>query len=129
MEAPYLPDGGARIPSAAMLAGHTPVSAKSSDTEAFKAALGILAPPSGKYVASIALATGTITVTYGNDANATLVLTPLLSIKPLVSPNLDVIWVCGNSAAPAGAAESGTGASGLNLTTVLNKYMPSSCRA
>ncbi len=93
------------------------------------AALGILAPPSGKYVASIALATGTITVTYGNDANATLVLTPLLSIKPLVSANLDVIWVCGNSAAPAGAVESATGASALNLTTVLNKYMPSACRA
>ncbi|MCZ6911297.1 MAG: pilin [Proteobacteria bacterium] len=93
------------------------------------AALGITAPPSGKYVASIALATGTMTITYGNDANATLVLTPLLSVKPLVSANLDIIWVCGNSAPPAGAVESGTGASAANLTNVLNKYMPSSCRA
>ncbi|MCZ6715962.1 MAG: pilin, partial [Gammaproteobacteria bacterium] len=93
------------------------------------AALGITAPPSGKYVSAIALAAGTMTITYGNDANATLVLTPLLSIKPLVSANLDIIWVCGNSAPPAGAVESGTGPSAANLTTVLNKYMPSSCRA
>ena len=92
------------------------------------ATLGIVAPPSGKYVAALGLATGTITVTYGNQANATLVLTPLLSIKPLVSPNLDVIWICGTSAPPAGAVEAATGASGANLTTVLAKYMPSACR-
>ena len=92
------------------------------------AALGIAAAPSGKYVAALGLAAGTITVTYGNQANATLVLTPLLSIKPLVSANLDIIWVCGTSAAPGGAVEAATGPSGANLTSVLAKYMPSACR-
>ncbi len=90
--------------------------------------LGITNPSSGKYVNNIILTVGTISVTYGNDANATLVLTPLLTIKPMVSANLDVIWVCGNSTPPAGAVEAGTGASATIATSVLNKYMPSSCR-
>lgn len=92
--------------------------------------LGILAPPSGRYVASLILTTGTITVTYGNDANATLVLTPVMAIKPRVSANLDVVWFCGNSVVPAGSGiiEAPTGASANIVTTVLNKYMPSSCR-
>src|SRR2546421_650669 len=35
-------------------------------------ALGYTADPSGKYVADITVATGTITITYGNQANANL---------------------------------------------------------
>ncbi len=90
--------------------------------------LGITNPPTGRYVTGITITTGSIQVTYGNDANATLVLTPLLAIKPYVSANLDVIWICGNATPPAGAGEAGTGASGNLVTSVLNKYMPSSCR-
>ena len=91
-------------------------------------ALGINAVVSGKYVASIAMVTGTITVTYGNDANATLLTTgSLLSIRPMVSANLDVIWVCGAAAAPGGAVDTVPPAA-ANLTTVLAKYMPSACR-
>ncbi|MCZ6880716.1 MAG: pilin [Gammaproteobacteria bacterium] len=92
------------------------------------AALGITNPPSGRYVNNLILTTGTISVTYGNDANATLVLTPLLTIKPWVSANLDVVWACGNSGQPAGTTEAPTGNSGTIATTVLNKYMPSACR-
>ena len=96
------------------------------------AALGITSPPSGRYVDNLILTDGTISVTYGNDSNATLATAGanLLAIKPLVSANLDVVWFCGNSVVPAGSGiiEAPTGASGIITTTVPNKYMPSACR-
>lgn len=89
--------------------------------------LGYTNLPSGKYVGQIQVEDGTITVTYGNDANAAI-NGKLLSIKPLVSPNLDVVWVCGTSAAPTGAAEAAAGASGGDQTDIDQKYLPTTCR-
>ncbi len=94
---------------------------------ATEANIGFAAQPSGKYVTGVAGQAGTISITYGNDANQN-VNGNIMSLKPLVSGNNDVIWVCGNAAAPAGAAEAATGASGANNTDLLDKYMPSSCR-
>lgn len=85
-------------------------------------------PPSGKYVEGIDVADGTISITYGNDANAAIA-GQILSLKPLVSPNNDVIWVCGYHAAPTGAAEASGGASGGDQTSVTAKYLPSNCRS
>ena len=87
--------------------------------------LGFTAAPSGKYVASIALNAGTINVSYGNQANAALTAAPILSIVPYTSPNGDVIWVCGRAAAPGGATIGGA----AGTTSVVNKYLPVSCRA
>jgi len=85
----------------------------------------------GKYVSDVDIDTGTITITYGNEANAAIAA-ETLSIKPFLSANGDVVWVCGNAAAPAGTVEEDPAdvASGDNDTSVdlLNKYMPSSCR-
>jgi type IV pilus assembly protein PilA len=97
------------------------------------AAVGVNAVKSGKYVTGVAIATGTINITFGNQANAAIA-TDILSLKPLVSPNNDVIWVCGNRAAPAGAAEATSGASSANATTMNAanneaKYLPATCRA
>ncbi len=91
------------------------------------AALGILNAPSGKYVTGLAVNAGTIIITYGNQANQ-VVLNQTLSLKPLVSLNSDVIWVCGTALNPAGSAEAGTGASGAVATTILGKYTPATCR-
>jgi type IV pilus assembly protein PilA len=85
-------------------------------------------PASGKYVSSVAVNNGTIVITYGVDAN-TAIAGKILALKPMVSPNNDVIWVCGRAAAPAGAVESAGGNSGANSTDVLAKYLPSNCRA
>jgi len=41
---------------------------------------------SGKYVADVTVATGTITITYGGQANANLIATPILSLRPRLSP-------------------------------------------
>ena len=82
----------------------------------------------GKYVASVAVVTGTISITYGLQANLTALAAAnrVLSLKPYLSANNDVIWVCGYHGVPVGAGA--VPASGGNVTTVLPKYLPSNCR-
>ena len=95
------------------------------------AALGIAEEPSGKYVETITVTDGTIDITYGIDANADNLAGEILSLKPLVSTNGDVIWVCGDAADPSTASEAAT-ASGANNTSFgtnsKGKYLPSNCR-
>ena len=89
-------------------------------------ALGYTSLPSGKYVASVNVATGTINITYGLQSNANLIAFPVLSLRPTLSPNGDVIWTCGRHAVlgtdPATAASP-------SATTVVDKYLPQNCRA
>ena len=80
-------------------------------------------PPSGKYVQSVAVASGVITITYGIQSNSAI-NGSTLSLKPGVSPNNDVIWVCGTAPAPSGMSST----SGTSVNTVNTKYLPKSCR-
>jgi type IV pilus assembly protein PilA len=96
-------------------------------------ALGVSTAPTGKYVSGISVNTGTITITYGNDANSAI-LNDTLSLQPLASPNLDVIWKCGSRAvsvsgatATAGATTSGDSAT-TTASSIEGKYRPSNCR-
>jgi type IV pilus assembly protein PilA len=95
-------------------------------------ALGIANLPSGKYVESIDIVDGTIDILYGIDANTANLAGEHLGLKPMVSPNDDVIWVCGDAADPSTASESAGGNSGANPTTFggasKGKYLPSNCR-
>ena len=92
------------------------------------AAVGVVAVKSGKYVAGVLISTGTINITYGLQANTNLIAAPILSLRPRISPNGDVIWVCGRAAAPAGATDPAV-ASSADATTVVAKYLPKTCRA
>jgi hypothetical protein len=47
-----------------------------------------------------------------------------LVLHPGTNQNDDVIWVCGNADDPAGV----TMAAGTGTNSVLDKYMPASCR-
>jgi len=97
--------------------------------------LGIETAPSGKYVTSVTLEDGAIAITYGEQANQA-VNGLILGLKPFVSTNLDVIWVCGNATPPDTANDGLAGppaiaASGANPTTFAdgtNKYLPATCR-
>jgi type IV pilus assembly protein PilA len=93
-------------------------------------ALGYTNLPSGKYVGSVDIATGTITITYGNQANANLVTAPILSLRPRLSANGDVVWICGRhtDTTIVGLTDPAVAASG-DTTSVLDKYLPSNCRA
>src|SRR5688500_3785046 len=64
-----------------------------------------------RYVESVDVTTGTITIVYGKDANAKIDGQQLV-LQPFVNENGDVVWKCGNADAAAGAsADPGGGAS------------------
>ena len=79
----------------------------------------------GKYVSSITIAGGGITVLYGHEANVKNLMGKKVGLQPGASTNGDVIWRCGYGANPSGW--SGT-AGTTGSTTVAGKYLPSVCR-
>jgi len=89
------------------------------------AGMGSAADIQGKYVSSIAIAGGGITVTYGNEVNDRID-GETVGLQPGASVNGDVIWKCGTSADPAGWSATTVGSTAS--TSVPGKYLPSSCR-
>ncbi|MBK7902880.1 MAG: pilin [Proteobacteria bacterium] len=91
------------------------------------AGMGSATDIQGKYVSSITVGGGGITVAYGNEVNST-VAGDQVGLTPGASVNGDVIWRCGDPAAdPSGWDTAGTAATD-GTTTIANKYLPSSCR-
>ena len=88
---------------------------------------------SGRYVISVGIVNGTITITYGNEANQAIA-GETLSIIPYESPDLSVVWRCGAAPAPALTALMGTAGGGVTAAYVapsagmLPRYLPSACR-
>ena len=95
--------------------------------------LGMTVPPSGKYVTSITVTTGTIIVTYGNLANPAIAGDGVV-LRPGATESGDVVWVCQDGDIPAlGAAVPNTllGAMAPDVNAaspVEGKYLPSNCR-
>jgi type IV pilus assembly protein PilA len=85
----------------------------------------------GNYVTSLAVVNGRIDITFGNRASATIA-GQSLSLTPYETPSRAVVWVCGTSSPPAGLSLMGTAGGGTAVTpggtTVLDRYLPSSCR-
>lgn len=94
-----------------------------------EADLGITAVKSGKYVEGVTLSNGTIIIDYGLQANADALAAgqDVLMLRPTVSPNGDIIWNCGLHTEEG--ADPASGGADANATTVLDKYLPSTCRA
>ncbi|MEE9570631.1 MAG: pilin [Gammaproteobacteria bacterium] len=89
----------------------------------------------GKYVASVAILNGVITITYGNEANAQITTAGqnTLTLTPYESGDLSVVWRCGAAPVPGGGlSPMGTSGMGVSATyvapTVATQYMPSACR-
>jgi type IV pilus assembly protein PilA len=86
---------------------------------------------SGNYVTQVDIANGTITITYGNSANA-IINGQTLALTPYESADLSVIWKCGNAADPQNASLLGTAAGGttadVGATSLDSKYLPAACR-
>ena len=97
------------------------------DWPATNADLGITSSPTGKYVSGIEIDDGTITVTYGNDANPAITGATgnKLSLRPAGTPNLDVVWSCGGRDLTVSVSVDTAGA---DASTIAGKYRPSSCR-
>jgi len=96
--------------------------------------LGYTVLPSGKYVKSVDVLVGTIKIVYSavapNQANAALD-TLELDLRPTLDSvaSGNIIWTCGkhtivgvDPAAPAAAATA-------DATSVLDKYLPTNCKA
>jgi type IV pilus assembly protein PilA len=86
----------------------------------------------GKYVQSVDVANGTITITYGNEANARI-LNQTVRLVPYVTPDDSVAWRCGGADPPGGAGNSamaGALDSGGTLAQPdMQKYLPAACRS
>jgi type IV pilus assembly protein PilA len=92
-----------------------------------EAGMGSAGQIQGKYVSAITIATGGITIDYGNEANVTHLAPNTVGLTPGVSENGDVIWKCGTAPDPTGWAGGATSAT-VASTSVAGKYLPSSCR-
>ena len=73
--------------------------------------LGAATDKAAKYVESIDVADGVITVTYGVDVN-TKIAGGTLTLTPNANTNGDIVWAC-----------AGDG------TLLINKYLPANCRS
>jgi type IV pilus assembly protein PilA len=102
--------------------------------EAGLGSTAILTDKSGRYVESLDVTNGTITVIYGKDVNSKID-TKILSIQPLVNENGDVVWMCGKALQPGGTYINSGGADGggtdstAGTTDLDDKHMPASCRS
>ena len=89
---------------------------------------------SGRYVEQIDVVDGTITITYGRDAN-TRIVAATLSLQPVVNENGDVVWVCGKADDPLNTYINSAGVAGTGVdspdgtTTLSDKHVPASCRS
>jgi type IV pilus assembly protein PilA len=89
---------------------------------------------SGRYVQSLDVTDGTITIVYGKDVNDKIAGL-ILSIQPLVNENGDVVWMCGKSIQPlntyddSGGVNGGGTTSTAGTTDLSDKHMPASCRS
>jgi len=90
------------------------------------AGVGIASAITGKYVSSVSVVNGGITITYGGTQVNQKIANETLGLSPATSNNNDVVWVCGRKAVPTTATVAGT--AGTTSTGLLDKYLPQTCR-
>jgi type IV pilus assembly protein PilA len=81
----------------------------------------------GKYVASVEVTNGVITITYGKEAHTRISQggSNTLTLTPYMSTDQSVVWRCGNAPQPTPSLM--TGATYVQPTIDPN-FMPSACR-
>jgi type IV pilus assembly protein PilA len=92
--------------------------------------LGWTAPPSGKYVASIAVNGGNIIITYGGQANGAIAGDQVV-LRPGATANGDVIWVCQAAPVPGAVAPNPAptmAAAVAPAPAIDGKFLPANCR-
>ena len=91
----------------------------------------------GKYVSSVDVVNGAISIVYGGPGINKVIANATLGITPYETPDHSVVWVCGSAPAPAApdallGTAGGTPAVAFQgtLATTANflKYLPKSCR-
>ena len=82
----------------------------------------------GKYVSQLTITNGSIDIKYGGAQANKVIVGKDIGLQPGVSANGDTIWKCALAADPSGWLNNTTSATDVS-TTVLGKYLPSSCRS
>lgn len=88
---------------------------------------------SGKYVEEVDVVNGTITILFGNEANAAIDQESI-SLTPYETADGSVVWRCGYSAAPTGLSVMGTAGGGQASAYVApsagmdERFVPAACR-
>jgi len=85
----------------------------------------------GKYVESVDITNGTVTVTFGFDAHDSISDLTIVLV-PYETPDMSVVWRCAYADSPSGLATMGTvdGTNPAPVTdsTVPVRYLPATCR-
>jgi type IV pilus assembly protein PilA len=84
------------------------------------------ADTSGKYVTSVDIANGVITVVYNTNETNAKIKTNTLTLTPYLTNDNSVAWRCGNAQIPTGLSNVMGGA--YVAPTVPDKYLPKACR-
>ena len=85
---------------------------------------------SGKYVSAMDINNGVLIITFGHEANAAISGLNL-TVTPYETTELGIVWRCGTAAVPPGAllgTAGGGNAAVYVAPTVLDRYLPASCR-
>jgi len=91
-------------------------------------ALGYTSKPTSKYVWFIDVSVGTVIIKYGNQVNRTITVWNELDLRPRLSANGDVIWVCGGAPAPTGVMDPAVPSTADN-TSIPVQYLPTGCHS
>ena len=107
--------------------------AQTGTAPADRTTAGMSAAPgdtSGNYVTQVNVTNGTISVTYGNRANAAITGN-ILKLIPYVSADNSVIWKCASAAASATVRGTGEmpGVTDTANGDLEGRYSPAECRA
>jgi type IV pilus assembly protein PilA len=78
-----------------------------------------------KYVQSVTVAGGVVTVAFGNDIDPAVTAGQTIVLTPGVDANKDITWVCGTHATTVAGL---TMAAAATAGTVLPKFLPAICR-
>jgi type IV pilus assembly protein PilA len=81
----------------------------------------------GKYVSSVSSNSGSITITYGNQANTANLSGKSLSLLAYTNANNDIVWICGTAAVPAVGTYTNSG--GAVSNTVSPQFLPTVCHS
>jgi hypothetical protein len=86
----------------------------------------------GHYFSSVAIANGTITVTYNTTETNPAIRGDTITWTPYETPDGTIIWRCGNQLHPAGAqlmgSTSAVRVAAYTAPTMPNLYLPNDCR-
>ena len=82
----------------------------------------------GKYETVAVITPGTITITYGGTQVNQKIASKVLGLTAYTNSNGEVLWQCGNAAAPSGASVA-SGATSGGGSNILPQYVPTSCHS